>query len=376
MRENFIYLDYNSTTPIDPRIKDKYLEYLEYFGNPSNVYKIGRESKKLLDNARKKIADILNCDKDEIVFTSGGTSANNIALFGLAKSYGVEKKEILCSTIEHPSCLNTVKELSKRGYRVNYIPVDFDGVVRFDILKSMISKDTFLIVCMYINNETGSIQPIEEISKLAEERGILFHCDAVQAVGKRKINLNSINISTLSSSGHKFYAPKGVGFLYVKRGINIYPLMFGGHQERGLFPGTENLTSILAMADALEIAYDEMNNETIRELEIKRELYKSLREIYPELKLNGSFDKTVENTLNVSFVGKVNSKIVEKLDSLGVYAGTGSACKGGGEEPSHVLLAMGLSKKEYEGAIRISIGRFTKREEIKIITQCFKETIT
>lgn len=373
--KEIIYLDYNSTTPVDPRIKEKIKEYLDYFGNPSNVYKIGRESKKLLDNARKKVADILNCDKDEIIFTCGGTMANNLALFGLAKSYGHGKKEILCSIVEHPSCLNTVKELSRMGYKVSYIPVDSDGVVKIDILEKMINKNTFLIVLMAINNETGTIQPIEEVAKIAEKQGILFHCDAVQALGKRKIDLSKINISTLSSSGHKFYAPKGVGFLYLKKGINLSPTIFGGHQEREIFPGTENLTSILAMADALEIAYDELETETKKDWEIKKELYKGLKEIYPALKLNGSFEKTVENTLNISFTGKENTKILDKLDDLGIYVGTGTACKGSGEEPSHVLLAMGLSKKEYTGAIRISIGRFTRKEHVAFTIQAFKEVL-
>lgn len=376
MKKNEIYLDYNSTTPIDPRVKEKYLEYLDIFGNPSNIYKYGRDAKNLLESARKKVAQLLGVTKEEIVFTSGGTMSNNIALFGLAKTYGGVKKHILCSMVEHPSCLNTVRQLSNMGFSITYLPVDADGVVRLDFLEKNIKNDTFLIVCMAVNNETGSIEPVEEISEIAKKYGLLFHCDAVQAVGKTNIDLNKLNISTLSSSAHKFYGPKGVGFLYINKKVNVAPILFGGHQERALFPGTENLVSILALADALEIAYAELEEETKKEKEIKKMIYDGLKEIYSPIKINGNFEKTIHNTLNISFIGKINTEIADRLDDLGIYVGTGSACKTGSDEPSYVLLAMGLSKKEYQGAIRISTGRFTKKEDVADVIKKFKEVLS
>lgn len=370
-----IYLDYNSTTPIDQRVKEKYFEALEIFGNPSNIYKYGREAKKQLEQSRKTIADILNINKDTIIFTCGGTMSNNISILGLSKTYGREKKHILCSMIEHPSCLNTVKYLEKSGYKVTYVPVDSDGIVRLDLLKKSITSETFLIVCMAVNNETGSIQPIEEIANIAKEKNLLFHCDGIQAVGKEKIDLNNGKVTTFSASGHKFYGPKGVGLLYIRDGINLEPIIFGGHQERELFPGTENLPSIIAMSYALELCYLNIEEEKKREYKIKSMIYEGLKNIYPDLKLNGSFDKCVANTLNISFVGKTNIEIVNKLDDSGIYVSTGSACKTGEDTPSHVLLAMGLSKGEYQGAIRISIGRFTKEEDVPVIINAFKEVL-
>ena len=370
-----VYLDYNSTTPIDPRVKEKYLEALEIFGNPSNVYKYGRDAKKQLEQSRKTIAEIFNVDKNTIIFTCGGTMANNISIFGLSKVYGKEKRHIICSMIEHPSCLNTVRELERSGYKVTYLPVDRYGVVRLDILEKSITSETFLIVCMAVNNETGSIQPIEEIAKLAREKNILFHCDSVQVVGKEKINLDNVEVTTFSASAHKFYGPKGVGFLYLREGVKLGPIIFGGHQEREIFPGTENLPSIISMAYALELSYLNIEEEKKREYKIKNMIYENLINMYPNLKLNGSFDKCVANTLNVSFVGKLNTEIINKLDNLGVYAGTGSACKTSEDTPSHVLLAMGLSKIEYQGAVRISIGRFTKEEDVPEIIEAFREAI-
>lgn len=370
-----IYLDYNSTTPIDPKVKEKYIESLDIFGNPSNIYKYGRDAKKELELSRKIIADILNANKQEIVFTSGGTISNNIAISGLVKAYGKEKRHILCSMIEHPSCLNTIKSLEKNGYKITFIPCDADGVIDLNFLEKSITNDTFIIVCMAVNNETGAIQPIEEIAKLATSKNILFHCDGVQMVGKEKINLSRLGVTTFSASSHKFYGPKGVGFLYIRDGVRIEPIIFGGHQEKSIFPGTENLPSIIAMSYALKLADENLDQEKKRELKIKRLIYEGLKNIYPDIKLNCSFEKSIHNTLNISFIGKLNTEIVNKLDNLGIYVGTGSACKTGFDEPSHVLLAMGLSKKEYQGAIRISVGRFTEEEDVQEIIKSFEDAL-
>lgn len=370
-----IYLDYNSTTPVLPEVIDTYKESLEQFGNPSNVYKIGREAKKRLEECRREIAEIIGAEKDEIVFTSGGTISNNLSLQGLSLAYGVKKKGILCSMIEHSSVINTINALSKRSFKASFIPVDKDCIVQLDALKRMINDDIFLIACMWANNETGAIQPIYEISEIIKGKNIFFHCDAVQVVGKIKINMKELNISTLSASAHKFYGPKGVGFLYVNKKVKLLPILFGGHQEREIFPGTENLPGIVAMTKALSIVEKEREKEALREKTLKERFFSILQSIYPKIKLNSHFDKCLPGTLNVSFVGKNNSDIMMKLDEKCVYVGKGSACKTGEDKPSHVLLAMGLKKEEYEGAIRISFGRFFREEDLDKLKKAFVEVL-
>ncbi len=359
------YLDNNATTPVDERVKEAMLPYLgEAFFNPSSVYTPAREVRKAVETAREQLANLLNADPEEIIFTSGGTEADNIAIKGTAFALAEKGKHIITSAIEHPAVLNTCKFLERVGFSVSYVPVDRYGIVDMDHLKENIRDDTILISIMYANNEIGTIQPIEEIASIARERGIYFHTDAVQVIGKFPVDVKVLGVDFLALSAHKFYGPKGVGALYVRKGVKFRPLVNGGHQERGLRGGTENVAGIVGLGEAAKIASEEMEAEEKRLRPLRDALENGILEKIPEVIVNGHPEQRLYNTLNVCIRYVEGESVLLMLDREGICVSTGSACSSGSLEPSHVLLAIGLSHEVAHGSIRFSIGKFNTEEDI------------
>lgn len=365
-----IYLDNSATTQVDKEVVKAMMPYFsEKFGNPNSLHEFGREAREAVENARKKIAEMINCEPEEIIFTSGGTESNNLAIKGLIG----EKKHIITSKIEHPSVLETCRELEKQGYKVDYISVDKEGIINIQELKRKISNNTLLVSIMHVNNEIGTIQPLEEIGKICREFGVLFHTDAVQSFGKIKIDVKNINIDLLSASGHKINAPKGVGFLYVKKEIKIKPLVNGGGHEKNLRSGTENVPGIVGFGKACEIADKKMKEkEKIKKLRDK--LIQELEKI-PGTRLNGSRNLRIFNNVNVSFSGIEGEALVLMLDKEGIATSTGSACSSHSLEPSHVLKAIGLSDLEAHGSLRLSLGWENNEKEINFVIDKIRECV-
>ncbi|KRT65012.1 MAG: cysteine desulfurase NifS, cysteine desulfurase [Candidatus Dadabacteria bacterium CSP1-2] len=373
-----VYLDYNATTPIDPRVFEAMIPYMkEEFGNPSSIHSYGRAGKAALDNSREQIAELLGARPKEIVFTSGGSESNNFAIKGIAFLLREKGNHLITTQVEHASVLETFGFLESQGFRVTYLGVDKYGLIDFGELREAITDDTILVSVMFANNETGVIMPIEEIAGIVKEKGVIFHTDAIQAVGKLDINLKNLPVDLLSLSGHKLYGPKGVGALFVRtgvgarHGVSLQPLIHGGGQERGKRSGTENVAGIVGFGKACEIFKEDagykMRDARIKEL--RDELYEGISERISGLKLNGHPEKRLSNTLNLSFEGVEGESLVMNLDIEGIAVSTGSACSEGNVEPSHVLLAMGLSKEQAVSSLRFSLGRFTEKEDINRVTQ-------
>ena len=360
-----IYLDHNATTPLHPRVFDAMEPYLKgHYGNPSSLYRPGREAKTAVENARGRIAECLGCSPNEIVFTAGGTEGDNLALRGIARSRKNSGNHIVTSAIEHHAVLHTCKALEEDGYRVTYLPVKEDGPIDPDEVEKSLTPETILISIMLANNETGVINPVEDIAKIATERGVLFHTDAVQALGKIPIQIQSSCVDLAAFAGHKIYGPKGSGFLYVKQGIPIAPAITGGSHEHGLRAGTENVAGIVGLAEAVVLASSELEAEAKRLETLRCRLKTGVSERLAGVRANGSSAPRVPNTSNLSFQGVDGESIVIALDLEGICVSTGSACSTGDPEPSHVLTAMGLSAREAQGSIRISLGKDTTEEDI------------
>ncbi len=365
-----IYLDHNATTPVHPEVLEAMLPYLrDEWGNPSSIHWAAREPKKAIDSAREKVAALLGCEANEIVFTSCGSESNNFAIKGVASALKGKGDHIITTSVEHPSVLNTCKYMAKEGWEVTFLPVDSYGMIDLDQLRDSITERTVLISIMFANNETGTIFPVEEIGRIAKERGVLFHCDAVQAVGKVKIDVKEMNIDLLSLSGHKLYAPKGVGALYVKRGVRLTPLIHGGHQERNRRAGTENVAGIVALGKACEIAMRDMEEEVAHLTRLRDRLEKGIMERIEHVRLNGHPTKRLPTTLNVSFEYIEGESILLNLDMKGVAASSGSACTSGSLEPSHVLMAMGVPPEVAHGSVRFSLGRDNTEEDIDYVLE-------
>lgn len=370
-----VYLDNNATTPLDPAVAEKMSEFLkEHFGNPSSLYPIGREVKDIINEAREIIAKALGASRSEIVFTGSGTEADNFAIRGVLNAFP-EKNEMITSAIEHPAVIQTANFLEQKGVKVSYVPVDEHGMIDLEFLKEAITPQTALISIMFANNELGTIQPIETVSKIAKEKGVLIHTDAVQSFGKIDIDVNALGVDLLSISAHKIYGPKGVGALYIRKGTKISPLIYGGHQEREMRAGTENTIGIVGFGEAVRVIKERRYKDKKRIEKLSESLKRGVEEKIPKVKFNGHEKKRIKGTLNFSFLGLEAEAILLALATKEIYVSTGSACSEGAEEVSHVLSAIGLRPEIARSSIRMSLGRFNSEEDIDIVLSELPEIV-
>jgi cysteine desulfurase len=360
-----IYLDYNATTPVDPRVLDGMLPYFrDAFGNASSIHSAGQSARAAVDTARESVARLIAARPSEIVFTSGGTEADNLAILGTIAASAKPRKHIITTAIEHHAVLNTCEVLEKRGVDVTYVGVDWNGIVNPQAIGRALRPETTLISVMHANNETGAIQPLEEIGLIAAEAGVYFHCDAVQSAGKIPIDVDELSVDLLSISAHKIYGPKGVGALYVRTGTPLEPQVFGGHHERDLRPGTENVAGIVGLGKAAELARLLLEEDSRRLTGLRDRLEDSILSAVSSVRVNGDRERRVPNTTNLTFAGAGGEALLIALDLQGIACSTGAACSSGAVEPSHVLTAMGLSNDEARSSLRFSLGRGTTSEEI------------
>jgi len=371
-----VYLDYNATTPIHPEVAVFTQPFLhELFGNPSSMHWAGREVRPYIDQARECIADMLHAHPEEIIFTSCGTESDNHAIKGVAFARRDKGNHIITTKVEHPGVLNTCMYLEQRGFDVTYLPVDRYGVVAPDDVRKAIRKETILISVMHANNETGTLMPIQEIGAIAREAGVLFHSDMVQALGKIPIDVNEMHVDLGAFSGHKVYAPKGVGILYMKEGLDLDNLIHGGHQEAGRRAGTENLLGIAAFGKACEAMHREMAEETPRIERLRKRLLEGIMSRIDDVQLNGHPEFRLPNTLNLSFGFVESEALLIGLDLAGIAVSSGSACSSGSPEPSHVLLSMGIEPEVCQGALRMSLGRGTTEEDIDYVLEVLPDVV-
>lgn len=374
---DLIYLDHAATTAVHPDVLKEMLPYFtDKFGNPSSVYGFAANNKNKLTEAREMIAGALGAKPEEIYFTAGGSESDNWALKCTAEAYGVHGGHIITTKIEHHAILHTCKYLQNRGYDVTYLDVDENGLVDLNTLEAAIRPDTFLISIMFANNEIGTIEPIKEIGEIAHRHGILFHTDAVQAFGQIPIHVDKMNIDMLSASGHKFNGPKGIGFLYIKKGLKLKSFIHGGQQERGRRAGTENVPGIVGIAKACEIAMAEMEERMKKETELRDYLIERILKEIPYTRLNGHSKKRLPNNVNISFQFVEGESILIMLDMAGICASSGSACTSGSVDPSHVLLAIELPHEIAHGSLRLTIGYENTKEEMDTVVDNLKRIIT
>jgi cysteine desulfurase len=362
-----IYLDYAATTPLDPRVLEAMMPYMtEQFGNPNSIHSFGREVRRAIDEAREKIAQLLNCQPSEIVFTSGGTESDNLALRGIVEAYRHKGNHIVTTVIEHHAVLRTCKALEDMGFSATYLPVDEHGLVSPEQVAEAVNERTILVSVMHANNEIGTIEPVAEIVKAVKEKcpDIIVHTDAVQTVGHIPVDIQGLGVDLLSFSAHKFYGPKGVGGLFVRRGVRLVPQITGGGQERNRRSGTENVAGIVGMAKALEFAVEEIPTELPRLQTLRDELIAGVLSLIPDSRLNGHPTLRLPHNANFSFRGVEGEALLLQLDLNGIAASSGSACSSGSLEPSHVLLALGLDYELAIGSLRLTLGRFTTCEHI------------
>lgn len=361
--KKLVYLDHNATTPTDPEVVKAMLPYFnEQYGNPSSIYRFAQIANEAKENARDKVAKILNAKPEEIIFTSSGTEADNFAIKGIAYANKNKGNHIITSKIEHHAVLNTCKWLEKQGFRVTYVGVDKYGIVDLDELRDAITDKTILITIMHANNEIGTIEPIAEISEIAKEKGIYFHTDAVQTVGKIDTDVAKLGVDLLSLSGHKFYGPKGVGALFIRKGVKIESLLHGGHHERNKRASTENVPGIVGLGKACEII---MKKREEKEIQILRDtLYQGLAERIDDIVLNGHPTQRLAGTLSICVKYVEGESMLLNLDLEGIAASSGSACTSGALEPSHVLLAIGISPEVAHGSLRFSLGHGNTKEDV------------
>ena len=365
-----IYLDHAATTPMHPEVVKAMLPYFtDAFGNPSTIYSYGQEAKGAIEEARAKVAEFIGARGEEIIFTSGGTEADNFALKGVAYANEHKGDHIITTSIEHHAVVESCKFLERRGFKVTYLPVDGHGLVDPDDVRKAITDKTILISVMHASNEVGTIEPIGEIGKIAKEAGICFHTDAVQTVGHIPVNVDELKVDLLSISGHKFYGPKGAGALYVRKGTKLLSLVHGGEQERGRRAGTENVPAIVGLGKAVELAGQEMGKEAERLAYLRDKLIEGLGEKIDHIRLNGHPAKRLPNNVNVSVDFVEGESILLNLDLEGICASTGSACSSSSLEPSHVLLALGLSPEQAHGSLRFTFGRENTEEDIERVLE-------
>lgn len=372
------YFDNSATTKVKKEVMDKMFPYfVESYGNPSSLYALGRIAKAGIEEARKQVANLINCDKNEIYFTSGGTESDNTALKGIMYLNKNKGKHLITTKIEHHAILNTCKTLEENGYKVTYLNVDKEGIIDLEELINAITKDTVLISVMFANNEIGSIEPIEKVGRIAKEKEIIFHTDAVQACGNAEIDVKKMNIDMLSLSGHKIGAPKGIGALYVNKTIEFKKLIDGGHQERDKRAGTENVAGMIGLGEACKIAKNNMEAH-VHKLQKLRDFYFSeIQNEIPDIQINGSMEHRLSGNSNISFKGIDGNELLMKLDEKGICASAGSACSSGSGMPSHVLTAIGVTSEYAEGTLRVTFGDENTKEDVEYLvenlTQIVKE---
>jgi cysteine desulfurase len=362
-----VYLDNNATTALDPAVADKMAAFLrEHFGNPSSLYPIGRQGKEMLNEAREHVARALGATKSEIYFTGSGTESDNQAILGVLDAQP-DKREFVTSAIEHPAVQETGRYLERKGYKVTTLPVDKTGLVDLDALRDALTPQTGLVSIMFANNEIGTIQPIAEIVRIAKDKGVLVHTDAVQAFGKIAFSADALGVDLLSVSSHKIYGPKGVGALYVRRGTPLLPFLHGGHQERGLRAGTENTVGIVGFGEAARILPEKFPHDKPRIDALAERLRTGIREAIPKVHFNGHSEQRVKSTLSCSFLGLESEAVLLALATKEIYVSTGSACSENSDEVSHVLLAIGLKPEIARSTVRLSLGRFNTDADIDLV---------
>ena len=374
--DKFIYLDHAATTKCSPEAVQAMLPYFtEYYGNASTIYQLGAQSKKAIQNTRSKIAESLHADPSEIYFTAGGSESDNWALVATAEAYASKGKHIITSKIEHHAILHTCEYLEKRGFQITYVDVDANGIVKLDELEKAIRPDTILISIMFANNEIGTIQPIEEIGRIAKEKGILFHTDAVQAYGHVPIDVEALHIDMLSASGHKLNGPKGIGFLYIRKGVKIRSFVHGGAQERGRRAGTENVPGIVGLGVAIEKAFSGMEERIQKETKMRDYLIERIEKEIPYCRLNGDRVKRLPGNVNFSFEFIEGESLLIMLDMKKICASSGSACTSGSLDPSHVLLAIGLPHEIAHGSLRLTLDHENTIEEMDYVVDAVREIV-
>jgi cysteine desulfurase len=377
-----VYLDNSATTAMAHEVIEAMLPYFsEEMGNAQSVHSFGQRAKAAVEKARREVAALINAAPNEIVFVGGGTEADNFAIRGIAESHRKSGNHIITTKIEHPAVLATCEALEQMGFRVTYLPVSTSGIVCADDVRSAIEEDTILVSIMHANNETGTIQPVEEIAGIVAEaraRGLKrlhFHADAVQSVGKLPIDVKQMGVDLLSLSGHKFHGPKGVGALFVRKGTRLTKLLYGGHHERDRRAGTENVPAIVGLGRAAELARNQLDERAARMRELRDHLEQQLRERVQDFRINGDAVRRVPNISNLSFQGVDGESLLIALDLKGIAVSTGSACASGSVEPSHVLTALGLAREEVRGSLRFSLSAYTTRDEIDYVVAALEETI-
>lgn len=364
--ENVIYLDHAGTTRVDEIVLKEMLPYLSYnYGNASSLYSIGKISKNAIEKSRMQVASAIGCNTDEIYFTSCGSESDNLAIKGIAKANKRYGRHIITSNIEHPAVLETCKTLEQEGFEVSYVPVLENGIIDIDALRKLIRKDTILISIMTANNEVGTIQPIEEIGKITRMNNIVFHTDSVQAIGNIKIDVRRMNIDALSMSGHKFYAPKGVGALYVRNGVKFLRQQDGGHQEKEKRAGTENVAGIVGLGKAIEMADTNLIQYNKHLIQLRDFYTKSVLQLFKNIHVNGGVNNRLSGNMNISFLGYKGAEIVEKLDKKGICASSGSACSAGLPRPSNVLMNMTHNVRIAESSLRVTFGKENTAEDVE-----------
>lgn len=371
-----VYLDHAATTPVRPEVAEVVTRYMiEEFGNASSIHSFGRAARKGLEEAREQVASLIGADAREIIFTSGGTESDNMALKGVAEAQRQRGKHIITSRIEHHAVLHTAEHLEKDGFEVTYLDVDSDGLVDPDDVREAIRDDTILVSVMFANNEVGTIEPVGEIGKICKERGVVFHSDGVQAVGSIPIDVNELGLDLLTISAHKMYGPKGVGALYVRKGTKIAPIIHGGAHERGKRAGTENVAGIVGFGKAAELARVEMDARRNHLLLLRDRLIRGILERVEDVKLNGHPTERLPNNVNVSIMYVEGESMLLNLDMMGIAASSGSACTSGSLEPSHVLLAMGVPHEVAHGSLRMTLGSANTEEDVDYVVDCLGEIV-
>ncbi len=372
-----IYLDHAATTPMDPRVYEAMKPYcMEEFGNPSSICKRGQQAKNALEQARLTVSNLLGANPEEIIFTSGGTESDNLALLGVARANKHKGKHIITSTIEHHAVLHTAQQLEKEGFDVTYIPVESNGIVDPAKVKKAMRDETILVSIMYANNEIGTIQPIAKIGRACKKRGIPFHTDACQATGALMLNVDSLHVDLMTINGSKMYGPKGVGVLYVRKNVDIDPIMHGGQQEKGMRPGTENVAGIIGLTKALELAEQNREKESLRLIKLRDYMIEELKKRIPKTELNGDPLLRLPNNVNISILEIEGEALLLRLDMKGINASSGSACTSGSLDPSHVILALGKTHLVAHGSLRFSLGKSTTKKDIDYVLDILPKIVS